>query len=113
MLVGWGAITWSVPLSVLPDTYNGQPLCYAALAATKTGFSLHLMAVYGDGATAKAFAAERKKSGKKLNMGKSCVRFRTTDDLALDAVKNVIKAVPMKTYVERYAAIRQKTKTGK
>lgn len=111
--LGWGAITWVVPLARFEDTYNGQPLCYVAFAATKAGFSLYLMGVYGDTKTSNAFVRAWKKSGKKLDMGKSCVRFRNSDDLALDAVKGAIKALPLKKYVEQYAAIRKKTKAGK
>ena len=111
--VALGFVTWSVPLSVLPDTYNGQALWYVALAATKVGFSLYPMAVYGDPKRAAAFNAEWKKSGKKLDMGKACIRFSTMDDLALPAVKAAIKAVPMTKYVETYRAVRAKTKTGR
>jgi len=111
--IAWGAITWSVPLSVLPDTYNKQPLCYLAFAATKSGFSLHLMTVYGDRKREAAFRDEFRKAGKKLDMGKACVRFKTTDDLALPAIKTAIRAMPMKKYVEAYMAIRKTTKAGK
>lgn len=107
-----GFVTWSVPLSVLPDTYNRQALWYTALAATKSGFSLYLMTVYGNKEREAEFKAAYRKAGKKLDMGKACLRFRTTDDLALPAVKVAIRAVPMKRYVEQYRAIRAKTKKG-
>ena len=108
-----GFITWSVPLSVLPDTYNGQALWYLAFASTKAGFSLYLMSVYGNKEREVEFKAAYTKAGKKLDMGKACLRFTTMDDLAIPAVKAAIKAVPMKTYVEMYRATRAKTKTGK
>lgn len=108
-----GMVTWSVPLSVLPDTYNGQALWYVAFAATKSGFSLYLMSVYGNKEREAAFKAAYKKAGKKLDMGKACVRFKTMDDLALPAVKDAIKSVSMKQYVEAYRAVRKKTKAGK
>jgi hypothetical protein len=111
--IGWGAINWSVPLSVLPDTYNKQPLCYVAFAATKAGFSLYLMSVYGSPESAAKFKAAYEKSGKKLKMGKSCVNFRTVDDLALPAIKDAIKGTPMKKYVEFYRAARKATAKGK
>jgi hypothetical protein len=111
--IGWGAISWSVPLDVLPDTYNGEPLCYTAFAANKSGFSLYLMTVYGDTKLESAFKAAYKKAGKKLDMGKSCLRFKTMDDLVLPAVKSAIKAQPMKAYVARFKAIRKTTKAGK
>ena len=108
-----GFVTWSVPLSVLPDTYNGQALWYVAFASTKVGFSLYLMAVYGNKEREAELKAAYKKAGKKLDMGKACVRFRTMDDLAIPAVKAAIRAVPMKKYVEMYKAIRKTTKAGK
>jgi hypothetical protein len=111
--VALGFVTWSVPLSVLPDTYNKQALWYVAFAATKAGFSLYPMAVYGDPKNAAEFKAAFEKSGKKLKMGKACVNFTTMDDLHLPAVKGAIAKVPMKKYVEAYRAIRAKTKKGK
>jgi len=102
--MGWGMICYSVPLSALPDTYNCQPLCYAALAAQQNYCSLYLMNVYGDAARAKAFRAAFTKSGKKLDMGKSCVRFKTLDDLPLDVIAETIAATPMASYVAAYNA---------
>jgi uncharacterized protein YdhG (YjbR/CyaY superfamily) len=97
--MGYGMITWSVPLSVYPDTYNDQPLMYAALAAQKNFNAIYLMCVYGDSARAKKFVAAFKKAGKKLDAGKSCVRFQRADDLELNAVSDVIRSWPMKEYV--------------
>ena len=108
-----GFVTWSVPLSVLPDTYNGQALWYLAFAATKGGFSLYLMSVYGNKEREAAFRAAYEKAGKKLDMGKACLRFKSMDDLVLPAVKDAIKGVPMKQYVEMYRATRKKTAKGK
>src|SRR3954467_12078267 len=73
--IGWGAITYAIPLEDYPDTYNGQPLCVAALAAGKNHCSLYLMAAYGDGKMRKRLEDAFTKSGRKLNMGKSCIRF--------------------------------------
>ena len=108
--MGWGAICYSVPLSVLPDTYNGEPLCYAALAAQKNYCSLYLMSVYGDAVRAKAFKAAFAKAGKKLDMGKSCVRFKTLDDLPLDVIADTIAATPMAKYVAAYKATASRRK---
>ena len=74
--MAFGMITWSVPLERLPDTYNGQPLGYIALASQKNYMTLYLMSAYGDEET--WFREEYAKSGKKLDMGKSCVRFKIT-----------------------------------
>ena len=108
-----GMVTWSVPLSVLPDTYNGQALWYTAFAATKAGFSLYLMSVYGNKEREAGFAAAYKKAGKKLDMGKACLRFKKMDDLLIPAVAGEIKSLPMKKYIEMYRAVRKTTKKGK
>ena len=108
-----GFVTWSVPLSVLPDTYNTQALWYVAFNATKAGLSLYLMSVYGNKEREAAFKAAYKKAGKKLDMGRACLRFKTTDDLVLPAVKDAIKSVSMKQYVAEYRETRKKTARGK
>ena len=106
--VGWGAITYAIPLADYPDTYNGQPLCIAALSAGKQYCSIHLMAAYGDSKTRTWLEEQFKKSGKKLDMGKACVRFKTPDDLPLDAIGKVIARVSPKKYIEVYEASRRK-----
>jgi hypothetical protein len=110
--VNWGAITWEVPLSRYPDTYNGQPLCYVALAAQKNHFAIYMMGVYQDPAQAQWLKDEFQKAGKKLDMGKSCVRFRKLDDLPLGVIGKVVASVKLKDYLVRYEAARSKTKTG-
>jgi hypothetical protein len=111
--IGWGAITYAVPLKTLPDTYNGEPLCYAAIAAQKNYYSLYLMGAYGDPKQSKWMASEFKKRGKKLDMGKSCLRFKSLDDIPLDVVGEVIASKPMDDYIARYKAARKKTAKGK
>jgi uncharacterized protein YdhG (YjbR/CyaY superfamily) len=105
--MGWGAITYAIPLKDYPNTYNGQPLCIAALTAGKHNCSLHLMAAYGDPPTRKWLEEQFRKSGKKLDMGKACIHFRTPDDLPLDAIAQVIARVTPEKYIERYEAARK------
>ena len=105
--MGFGMICWSVPLSVLPDTYNGHPLCYVALAAQKSHMALYLMGPYGNEALLAELKAGYKSAGLKLDMGKSCLRFKSLDDLAPDVVGRVISRVPMATYVAIYQQSRQ------
>jgi hypothetical protein len=97
-----------VPLATYPVTYNGQPLCYAALASQKQYCAIYLMNVYGDTTAAKAFREGRKKAGKTLDMGKSCVRFKTADDLPLDVSGETIAAMPVKAFIEMYERARKK-----
>jgi hypothetical protein len=108
----YGMISWCVPFSRLPETYNGQPLCLAALASQKQHMALYLMTVYGDKAIEKAFRAGFKAEGKKLDMGKSCVRFKTADALALDVIGETIAKVSVDRYVEVYEKSRTKLKTS-
>jgi uncharacterized protein YdhG (YjbR/CyaY superfamily) len=106
--LNWGIITYGIPLKRYPDTYNGQLLCYAGIAAQKNHYSLYLMAAYGDPKQAQYLKDEFKKRGKKLDMGKSCVRFKQLDDLPLDVVGHVIASTPMEKYIQVYEASRKK-----
>lgn len=100
--MSWGAITWGVPLSEYPDTYNGQPLCYLALAAQKNHYALYLMGAYMDPKQTEAIRKAFEKSGRKLDMGKSCLRFKKLDDLPLDTIGKVIASMPPKKLIETY-----------
>ncbi len=102
----FGMITYAVPLSVLADTYNGQPLMYAALASQKRHMAVYLTNVYADGSTEAWFRERYLATGKRLDMGKSCVRFRKLDDLPLDLVGEAIARTPIDEFVELYRASR-------
>lgn len=102
----FGMIAWYVPLERLPDTYNGRPLGLAALASQKQYMSLYLNAVYGNAQLADWFRARYAETGKRLDMGKSCVRFKSLDDLPLDVIGETIAKVPIDRYVAYYKAAR-------
>jgi hypothetical protein len=106
--MGYGMITWCVPRSVLAEIYNGQPLCYVALAAQKRYFALYLMGCYGSTTLMDELKVGYKRAGLKLDMGKSCLRFKSLDGIALDVVARIIARVPVSTYVEIYQASRRK-----
>jgi hypothetical protein len=106
----YGYIGWSVPLSVYPDTYNGQPLCYAALASQKSHMALYLMCAYAGSPIKHRLVKGFKDAGKKLDMGRSCIRFKKLEDLPLDMIADVTAAVPMKKYVEIAKATHAKKK---
>jgi hypothetical protein len=109
----WGAITYAIPLETFPETYNGRPLCYAAIAAQKNYCSLYLMGVYGDTKKSKLLADAFKARGLKLDMGKACIRFKTLDDLPLEVIGEVVASVPPDKYIEIYQQARKKTAKGK
>lgn len=101
----YGMIGYFVPHSLLPEGYHcdpSQPLNFAALASQKNYMSLYLMSNYGNEGELEWFTAEWAKSGKKLDMGKSCIRFRKLEDLALDVIGKAIKRVKTKKYIEQY-----------
>jgi hypothetical protein len=102
--MSFGMIAYEIPLEAYPDTYNGHPLAYAALAAQKNHNALYLMGAYADPKVGKSLATRFKERGKKLDMGKSCLRFKSLDDLPLDVIGDVIAAIP----VDRMIAFAEK-----
>ena len=102
----WGSIMWWVPLSVFPDTYNGQPLGFCALGAHKSYCTLYLMSAYGDKKQKQWLADEFKKAGKRFDMGGSCLHFETLDDLPVKAVATVIASRTAKEWIAMYKKVR-------
>jgi regulator of protease activity HflC (stomatin/prohibitin superfamily) len=109
----YNMISWFVPFTRLAETYNGQPLCLASRGAQKNYMTLHLMCVYGDPKLRQWFEKAYKASGKKLDMGKGCLRFKNLEALPLPVVSEVISKVSVDTYVAAYEKARANTKTGK
>ena len=105
--MSYGMIGWGVPLARYPDTYNRQPLAYAALAAQKNHYALYLMGAYAEPAQQERLEAAFREAGKKMDMGKSCLRFRSADDLPLEAVGEVIASTPPARFIELYEAARR------
>lgn len=95
----WGMITYQVPLETFPDTYNGKPLMYAALASQKNHMAVYLTSIYALPGKAEEFEAAYRETGKRYDVGKSCVRFRKLDDLPLDLIGETIAAIDAKTFV--------------
>ena len=108
--MNWGMISWEIPLERYPKTYNKQPLMYAALASQKNYMSLYLMCVYAHEGRHAEFERRFKASGKKLDMGKSCVRFKSVDDLPMDLIAETIASTSVDDYIRSYEAARKKTR---
>jgi hypothetical protein len=98
----YGMIGYYVPLERYPVTYNGQPLGVAALASQQRHLSLYLMGIYGDDGESTWFRERWSRTGKKLDMGKSCVRFKRLDDLALDVVGEAIARTSVDDFIAVY-----------
>ena len=105
--MNWGMITYSVPLETYPTTYNGQPLMYAALASQKSHMAVYLSGVYADEERREAFLDRYRETGKRLDMGKSCVRFRRIDDLPVELIGDTIAGIDVDTFIEVYEAGRR------
>jgi len=106
--VDWGMLAWVVPLATLPNTHNGRPLMFVALGAHRKLMTVYLASVYGDAELWKEFEVAYKRTGKKLNIGGSCVHFKALDDLPLDVVGKAIARIPVDQYVARYMTSRRK-----
>jgi hypothetical protein len=106
----YGMIGYYVPHRVYPAGYHcdpRQPLPFAALAAQKNYLSLYLMSLYGGGDHLQWFQQAWARTGKKLDMGKSCLRFRKPEDLALEVIAEAIRRVPARKYIEHCEAALQ------
>ena len=105
----YGMIGWVVPLETYPDTYNGQPLAYVSLAAQKNGYSLYLTCTYASPNRTERLQGAYAAAGKKLDMGKSCLRFKRLDQLVEDAIAVEIASV---TPVEFIAMTEEARRSG-
>lgn len=105
----YGMIGYYVPLALYPKGYlnkKDQPLPFISLASQKNYLTLYLMCAYANGR--KEFETAWKKTGKKLDMGGSCIRFHNAEDLALDVIGKTINAVPVKKWIQIYEKSREK-----
>ena len=111
----YGMIGYAVPHRVWPLGYHcdpKKPLMMAALSSQKDNMTVYLMSVYGDKAERAWFQNAWAKTGKKLNMGGSCIRFKKLEDAALDVIGEAIRRTPAKAYVDSYVKILASTGRG-
>ena len=106
-VMNWGMITYEVPLETFPDTYNGKPLMYAALASQKNHMSVYLMGCYMSPEIRKKFENAYKQSGKKFDAGKSCIRFKKEEDLPLELIGKTIGSMSVEQFIEHYLLSRK------
>jgi uncharacterized protein YdhG (YjbR/CyaY superfamily) len=113
--VNWGMIAYQVPLETYPDTYNKQPLLYAALASQKNHMAVYLSGIYTSEKARNESEAAYKATGKPFDVGKSCVRFRKMDDLPLDVIGRTIASMSVDELIAftEQAHSKRKRKRGK
>ena len=99
-VMNWGMITYEVPLETYPNTYNGKPLMYAALASQNNHMSVYLTGCYMSPDIRDQFERAYKNSGKRFDAGKSCIRFKKVDDLPLDILGDAIASLDVKGFIE-------------
>lgn len=97
--MNWGMIAYQIPESRTPAAYRG-PLMYAGLAAQKNYFVLHLMGVYGSPKHYKMLADAFRQAGMKMDIGKACLRFKSVNDLPLDAIGNLVGSISVEAFLD-------------
>ena len=113
--IQFGMIGWYVPLSLYPAGYSDNPkvpLPLISVASQKSGMVLHCIALYMNPVLSTWFVSEYNKTGKKLDMGKGCVRFNKLEDLALDVVGRTIARLRVDEHMANYRAARALTGKG-
>ena len=100
--MNWGMICFEVPLKTYPKTYNKKPLINIALAAQKNYNSLYLMSAYTDEKLLSELKLGFDEAGLKMNMGKSCIRFKKLEDIPLDTIGSVISKVSLEEFITFY-----------
>lgn len=99
--------SYQVPLSTYPETYNKKPLMYASLANQSRHMAVYLMALYTVPGAAEAFEAAYRATGKRCDIGKSCVRFKKLNQLPLDLIGESIVSLDVPGYIEAHERARQ------
>ncbi|MBN2279297.1 MAG: DUF1801 domain-containing protein [Candidatus Marinimicrobia bacterium] len=108
-VMNWGMITYQVPLEYYSKTYNRKPLMYAALASQKNHMAVYLTGIYIDEEKRRQFESDYIATGKKLNAGKSCVRFKNLNDLPLDLIGKTIGSMAMDDFIDQVEKNRSKS----
>ncbi len=107
--MGYGMIGYAIGHDVFPSGYHCDPklpLPVGALASQKNYLSFYWMTLYSSGPDEAWFRARWAKTGKKLDMGKCCVRFKRLEDLPLELIGELVKRTKAKAYIERYERTR-------
>jgi hypothetical protein len=114
--VQYGMIGWYLPHSVYPAGYHcdpKQPLPFASLASQKGHISLHLFCVYCSPEDAEWLQKTALERGCRLDMGKSCVRFKKLEEVPWDVVADVISRMSVERFTHLYDTTVRTTKKKK
>ena len=104
--MGYGMMGWSVPHSIYPAGYHcnpKDPLPFMGLASQKNSINLYHMGIYADPKLLKWFQdAHAKASTKKLDMGKSCIRYKKPEDIPYELIGELASKITVDEWIECY-----------
>lgn len=105
--INWGMLSYEVPLELYPNTYNKKPLNYIGLAVQKQYYSLYLMPAYMEKSVYQTLKDAFESAGKRLSLGKSCIRFKMVEDLPLDLIGSIIASHNVESFIRAYEEARK------
>jgi hypothetical protein len=104
--MGYGMMGWSVPHSIYPAGYHckpADPLPFMGLASQKNFIAVYHMGVYADPKLLKWFQeAHAKASPKKLDMGKSCIRYKKPEDIPYKLIGELASKITVDEWIATY-----------
>lgn len=104
--VSYGMMGWDVPLETFPAGYHctpGKPLPFLGMASQKNSINLYHMGIYSSPELYEWFVSEfPKHSKKKLDMGKSCIRFKKPEDIPYDLIGQLVSKMTPQQWIEIY-----------
>ncbi|MBL6964006.1 MAG: DUF1801 domain-containing protein [Bacteroidetes bacterium] len=106
--MNWGMISYEIPLETYPDTYNGKPLSYVAIASQKNHMAIYMHSVYASEKQKNLLLKAFKKINVKPNMGKSCIRFTKLEKIPLETIGNLVAMTSVDDYIKHYEKVKKK-----
>ena len=111
-VMSYGMLGYCVPHEIYPNGYHcnpKDPLPFFAMASQKNSINIYHMMLYADKDLHDWFVAEYPKYSKsKLDMGKSCIRFKKTADIPYDLIGELMSKVTLDQWIERYESTLKK-----
>ena len=107
--ISYGGLGYVIPHTLYPAGYHCkpiEPLPFAGLASQKDSINFYHMGIYADPDLMEWFVTEYPKHTKqKLDMGKSCVRFKKMDDIPYKLIGELMKKMSAKEWIAKYEAL--------
>jgi uncharacterized protein YdhG (YjbR/CyaY superfamily) len=98
--MNWGMLSYEIPLARYPDTYNKQPLSYLGLAAQKHNHAFYMGCVDTERGMLDPLVEAYEAAGRRLDMGKGCLRFKSLDELPLDVIAEIVASTSVERRIE-------------